>query len=214
MNTMKRTLAVFAILLLACSFTAIAQTAPRHRFANPLLDDVAQMTGAGLPDATIEAYIQARQARLSADVTADDLIRLRDAGVSAHVVSYLAGVAGLQNYTDPNPQQPRAQAEYETSQDAGPPPDSGESYPVNVDTSGYGYPYWYGWGYGYPYWYGWWGYPYYGYGYWGWGGHWGHGHGWSHWGHGGWHGGGHGGHGGGHGGHSGGHSGGHGGGHR
>jgi hypothetical protein len=203
MNTMKRILALSAMLLFVSSLAAIAQTAPRHQFTNPLLDDVAQMSSAGLSEATIEAYVQARRSRLSADVTAEDLVRLRDAGVSERVVSYLAGVAGIQGWKGMPPSEPRAEATYDAN-------DSGsESYPVEGAGS-YSYPYWYGWGYGYPYWYGWYGYPYY------WGGYY-YGFGHFHGGHfhgGGGHGG-HGGHGGGHGGgHSGGHGGGHGGGHR
>jgi hypothetical protein len=195
MCAMKRTVA-FATILLLGSLTAAAQThsapPPSSHFANRLLDDVVQMTRAGLSDATIIAYLKSRSSRFVGDVSASDLIQMQHAGVSEGVLHYIASVTGV---AGPPPEN---SVNYDTQAYAGqPPPDSGSGDTVAVGPSddsgyGYGYPYWYGYapyyGYAYyPYWYAW--APYGGGGGWGgrggWGWHGGHGHGWS----GGWHGG-------------------------
>lgn len=84
MFVMKRaavpvSVAMFAILFLAGSIAARGEPRPAHRFANPLLDDVVAMTQAQVPDATILAFLRVRRARLESDITAEDLVALRDA---------------------------------------------------------------------------------------------------------------------------------------
>lgn len=142
---MKKTLATCAILLLGASL-ASAEPGPSRRFSNRLFTDVVEMTRAGLSDATIVAYVKARQSRLDSDVSAGDLIRLRQAGVSENVVGYIAGVTGL----DSGRRRPESEASYDAREATVPvepsyAEDEGYSY-------AYGNPYWYA--YGYPYWYG------------------------------------------------------------
>src|SRR6266545_3524990 len=93
-NTMKHALAFSAILLLGASLMS-AEPRPTRRFSNRLFTDVVEMTRAGLSDATIVAYVKARSSRLDSDVSAEDLIHLRQAGVSEPVVATIAGIAGL-----------------------------------------------------------------------------------------------------------------------
>ena len=144
MDTMKRSIAFSVVLLLAAAGMS-AQSARPRGFANPLLNDVVEMSRASLPDETIIAYVKARQARLDADVTAGDLIRLRQAGVSDSVVRYIAGASSV----DVTTARRGSQATYDSRDDAG----ESDVYPVDGDYA-YARPYWYGWGYGYPYWYG------------------------------------------------------------
>jgi len=146
MDTMKRALVFSAILLLGAS-AAFAERGSPSRFSNRLFNDVVEMTRAGLSDATIVAYVKARRSRLDSDVNADDLIRLRQAGVSEAVVGTIAGITGL----DRGPSGPDSEATYDAGEETAVPvepsyeEDEAYSYP-------YGYPYWYA--YGYPYWYG------------------------------------------------------------
>ena len=229
MITMKRAAFFSVLLLVAVSAFATPPPTARH-FANPLLDDVVQMSRAGLSDDTIVAYVRSRRSRLDAEVTANDLIDLQRAGVSEKVIGYIGTTVGIQEpHAAPNSTPPNS-----VNYNAGDGSDEG-AYPVdpqsNADVtysneSSYeyaSYPYWYAWapayswgwwGWGWPSWrWGWWGWPSWG---WGWGGRWGWGwgHGWrGGWGHGGW---GHGWHGHGFshgtfhgGGHGGGHMGGH-----
>ncbi len=143
---MKRTAVLSAILLLV-TLAASAEPAPARRFSNPLFNDVVQMTRAGLSDATIVAYVKARRARLEADVNADDLIRLRQAGVSESVVGYIAGVEGMNVPSRAS----GSDVAYDSSGSAETSYGEDEAYSY---ASIYPYPYWYGWwGYGYPYWY-------------------------------------------------------------
>jgi uncharacterized membrane protein YgcG len=146
MNTMKRALVFSAILLLGAS-AAFAQRTSPSRFSNRLFNDVVEMTRAGLSDATIVAYVKARRSRLDSDVNADDLIRLRQAGVSEAVVGSIAGITGL----DGGPSRPDSEATYDSREETAVPVEPSyaedEAYPYP-----YGYPYWYA--YGYPYWYG------------------------------------------------------------
>ncbi len=150
MNTMKRTFALSIAFLLA-SFVLLAEPASPRRYSNRLMNDVVQMTRAGLSDSTIVAYVKARRSRLG-DMTADDLISLRQAGVSEPVVAYIAGAAGIQGDYDRE-----AQMDYESGE--GDTAAVEPSYPVDGYDGydgyyAYGYPYWYSWGY--PYWYGYW----------------------------------------------------------
>jgi hypothetical protein len=146
MDTMKRMLVFSAILFLGAS-AALAERGSPSRFSNRLFDDVVEMTRAGLSDATIVAYVKARRSRLDSDVNADDLIRLRQAGVSEAVVGTIAGITGL----DVVPSGPDSEVAYDSRKETTVPvepsyaEDEAYSYP-------YGYPYWYA--YGYPYWYG------------------------------------------------------------
>jgi hypothetical protein len=150
---MKRLAAFSAILILGASLAAAQTASPSTRFSNPLLNDIVRMSKAGMPNDTIIAYTQARQARLDEALTAEDLIELRRAGVGEPVVRYLAGVATFE--APPGGNAPRAQATYEST--------GGEGETVAVDPGyagyGYGYPY-YGWGWGWPYYGGWWGGPF------------------------------------------------------
>lgn len=135
MNVMKRA-AAFSVILLLGALAAFGQPPLLRRFSNPLLDDVVQMTRAGLSDATIVAYVKARRARLDSDLSADDLIRLQQAGVSETVVRYIAGVAAIEA--------PVANRDEKMTYDSG----EGTAYPVEPSyVEDYGYPY------GYPYWY-------------------------------------------------------------
>lgn len=135
---MKRTAAFSAMFLL--SVLTFAQPAPSRRFANPLLNDVVQMTRADLSDATIVAYVKARRARLDSDLSADDLIQLRRAGVSEAVVRYIAGATGIADDSGAR----AGDVAYDSTDE---PADSVEP----VYDVGLGDPYWYA--YGYPYWY-------------------------------------------------------------
>jgi hypothetical protein len=149
MVTMKR-IAVLSVILLLGAVAAFAEPSQTRRFSNRLLNDVVEMTRAGLSDETIIAYVGARRIRLDADVNAGDLIRLRQSGVSENVVRYIAGAAGIEG----SPSGPAREMTYDSS--------DGTAYPIEPSSEGdedyprsyaYGYPYWYGW-LGDPYWYG------------------------------------------------------------
>ena len=142
---MKRLAAFTAVFILGASL-ASAETRQSVQFSNPLLNEVVRMSNAGIGNETIIAYVKARQARLEGGLTADDLIGLREAGVGASVVQFLASATGL----GVGPNEPGV-ASYEAGE--------GETVAVNPGVYGepyaYGYPYG-GWGWG---WDGWWGYP-------------------------------------------------------
>lgn len=150
MNTMKRTFALSIAFLLA-SVVLLAEPASPRRYSNRLMNDVVQMTRAGLSDSTIIAYVKARRSRL-ADVRADDLISLRQQGVSEPVVAYIAGAVGIEGRDYDR----EGQMEYQAEPDDGGTYADEPSYPVDGydGAYAYGYPYWYAWGY--PYWYGYW----------------------------------------------------------
>jgi hypothetical protein len=134
---MKHAIAFSTILLLGASL-ASAEPGPSRRFSNRLFTDVVEMTRAGLSDATIVAYVKARGSRLDSDVSAGDLIRLRQAGVSETVVGYIAGITGL----DGGQSGSDNEAVYDSRESPVEPSyaeDDAYSYP-------YGYPYWYGYG--------------------------------------------------------------------
>jgi hypothetical protein len=135
---MKR-LAIFSAVLILSAAAALAQSGPPStRFSNLLLNDVARMTKAGMPDATILAYVKARRAGTDS-VSADDLIQLRRAGVGEPVIQYLAGVAALDEGRSGEARQGNV------TYDSG----DGTAYPVEPAYDG-GYVYPYGYGY-YPY---------------------------------------------------------------
>jgi hypothetical protein len=149
---MKRNLILSAVLLFV-ALNALGQSRRQARFANPLLDDVVQMSRAQLPEATILAFVRARQARLETDVTADDLIRLHRAGVSDRVVGYIAGISGLENRPSRRDREPGMEYDSSGSSDVAP-ADPGDG-DVAIDPDPYG-PVEGGWGWGwggYPYWY-------------------------------------------------------------
>ncbi len=151
MSTMKNILAACAIFLVGASL-AMAEPRQAPQFSNRLFTEIVQMTQAGLADATIIAYVKARRSRLETDVSANDLIRLRQAGVSENVVGAIAGLTGLEG----GGSRSDSDVTYD-SREAAPPPDSsyGEDEAYAYPN---GYPYWYAYGYpywGYPYWYGW-----------------------------------------------------------
>jgi len=149
---MKRLAAFSAILIFGASLAAAQTASPSRRFSNPLLNDIVRMSKAGMPNDTIVAYVQAREARLDAALTADDLIELRRAGVGEPVIRYLASVATFD--ASPSGSAPRPQARYESTEG------EGETVAVEPGYVGYGYPY-YGWGWGWPYYGGWWGGPFF-----------------------------------------------------
>jgi hypothetical protein len=155
MSTMKRAVAIATILLLS-ALSAVAEPGPppaRH-FSNRLLEDVVQMTRAGLSDATIVAYVKSRSSRFDGDVTADDLIRLQRAGVSETVVRFIASAAGVDNAPgrrDNDVTYDSRGSDRRGSDEGSVEPSDGEDVAVAVGPAdGYGYPYWYGY---YPYWY-------------------------------------------------------------
>lgn len=88
--------AALALLLLAGPAAGQGEPRPARRFANPLLDDVAAMTRAEIPDATILAFLRVRRARLESDITAQDLVRLRDDGVHDEILRYIASQSGVE----------------------------------------------------------------------------------------------------------------------
>jgi len=155
MSTMKRTVAIATILLLG-ALTAVAESAPPRakHFSNRLLEDVVQMTRAGLSDATIVAYVKSRSSRFDGDVTADDLIRLQRAGVSEAVVRFIASAAGVDNAhgrRDNDVTYDSRDSDRRGSDEGSVEPSDGEDVTVAVGPpDGYGYPYWYGYS---PYWY-------------------------------------------------------------
>src|SRR5713101_6351484 len=136
---MKRTAVLSAILLLG-ALAVSAEPASARRFSNPLFNDVVQMTRAGLSDATIVAYVKARRARLEADVNADDLIRLRQAGVSESVFGYIAGVEGM----NVPPRASGGDVAYDSSDSSGSAETSYGEDEAYSYASVYPYPYWYG----------------------------------------------------------------------
>src|SRR5262249_4546730 len=131
----NRTQVLFAVLLFA-SLSALAQPARSGRFANPLLDDVVQMTRAQLPEQTILAFLRARQTRLETDVTADDLARLHRAGVSDRVVSFIAGVSGLDDRSPRRSDEPRVADDSDGSSPV--PMDPGDDSGADVAPEPYG----------------------------------------------------------------------------
>jgi hypothetical protein len=90
---MKRILTLVLFGSLTASFlTAQARSAPTE-FSSPVLDEVARLSAGGASDATILAFLHARRARLESAPSADDLIRLKQIGVSEKVIEYLAGIS-------------------------------------------------------------------------------------------------------------------------
>jgi hypothetical protein len=135
---MKR-LAIFSPILILSAAAALAQSGPSlRRFSNPVLNDAVRMTKAGMPEATIAAYVKARRAGMDS-VNADDLMQLRRAGVGESVIQYLAGVAPLDEGRTGEARQG------DVTYDSG----DGTTYPVEPAYDG-GYVSPYGYGY-YPY---------------------------------------------------------------
>jgi len=160
--SMKKLATLSAILMLALGASLAAAQTPQPRssihFSNPMLNEVVRMSNAGMRSDTIIAYVRARESRLDAELTADDLIELHRAGVDESVIQYLAGAsayAGGGSRYRGAPNIPNDQG-VDYSNDSG----DGETVPVQGQPY-YGYG---GWGWGYPYWgWGWgWGWPYYG----------------------------------------------------
>jgi hypothetical protein len=148
MITMRHTV-LLAVALLTTSLTAAAAPVATRTHANPLLEDVVQMSRAGLSDTTIIAYLRARATRLDADVSADDLIRLERAGVSQKVIEYVAGAAGVESArTRVGDDQRITPDEAEETEAV---PESSDEDVSYAAPDGYAYSGWYG--YGYPYWY-------------------------------------------------------------
>ena len=92
---MKRVV-VLGALCLRGSLAVLGESRPPRRFANPLLDDVVDMTRAEIPDATILAFLRVRRTRLETDVTAQDLIQLRREGVADEIIEYVASQSGIE----------------------------------------------------------------------------------------------------------------------
>jgi hypothetical protein len=151
---MKRNLVLSGVLLFA-ALNALGQSRQQARFANPLLDDVVQMSRAQLPEATILAFVRARQSRLETDVTAGDLVRLHRAGVSDRVVEFIASISGLEDRPAARDREPGVAYDSSGSSDVAP-ADPGDG-DVAIDPEPYGpvdggWGWGWGWG-GYPYWY-------------------------------------------------------------
>lgn len=81
---MKRSLCVIAFLLLS--------VAPLFAIQRDLIDDVIRMSRSGVSDEVIIDFVNARQERF--DATADDIIALKNAGVSKQVIGAVIGKAG------------------------------------------------------------------------------------------------------------------------
>jgi len=90
---MKRIPILVLFATLNASLLAAQSRSAPSQFSNPVLDEVARMAAAGSSDTTLVAYIRARRARLEPGPTADDLIRLKQVGVSEKVIEYLAGIS-------------------------------------------------------------------------------------------------------------------------
>lgn len=139
---MKR-LAILSAILILSAAAALGQSGPPSmRSSNPVVNDVVRMAKAGMPDATIVAYVKARRAAIES-VSADELIQLRRAGVGEPVIQYLAGVALDEGRSGEARQ---GDVTYDS--------EDGTAYPVEPTYGGgYAYPQWYGdWPYGYwPY---------------------------------------------------------------
>ncbi len=129
---MKRAVAFF--FLLACSGLLLGDSpdpgrAPRE--PAPLLEDLARLTKAGFSDETVLAYAKAHRAEAPSLIAADDLLRLRESGVSEAVIRYMAAID-----VRASDQGGEEDVAYETAEAAGY-PSAAYSYP---DYSYYGYP--------------------------------------------------------------------------
>jgi hypothetical protein len=89
---MKRILVLALFGCLSASLLAAQSGRAPTQFSSPILDEVARLSAAGASDATLISFIHARGSRLEAP-TADDLIRLKQVGVSEKVIGYLAGLS-------------------------------------------------------------------------------------------------------------------------
>jgi hypothetical protein len=138
---MKRILVLALFGSLSASLLAAQSGRAPTQFSSPILDEVARLSAAGASDATLISFIHARGSRLEAP-TADDLIRLKQAGVSEKVIGYLAGFSPRDRRQDR-----RRVAREDNASDDG-------SDVVAYDGSGYDrpYPYVYAGGYWGPYW--------------------------------------------------------------
>src|SRR6266540_4354229 len=90
---MKRAAAFFSFL--ACSGLLLAGSpdpgrAPRE--PAPLLEDLVGLTKAGFSDETVLAYAKAHRAEATPLIAADDLLRLRESGVSEPVIRYMTAI--------------------------------------------------------------------------------------------------------------------------
>ncbi len=146
---MKR-IAVFALAGFLAGSVLLAQSrGAETQFSTPFLDEVVRLSNAGTSDATIIAFIHARQARLEWTPTADDLVRLKQAGVSEKVIEYLASIPVAGGHY----RERSASASVEAAADDGSDVvayDTGGGYYYRPDY----YPYYWGWGfYGGPYFY-------------------------------------------------------------
>jgi hypothetical protein len=138
---MKRILILVLFASLAASLLAAQTRRSQSQFSSPVLDEVARLSAAGTSDATLISFIHARRARLEPGPSADDLIRLKQAGVSEKVIEYLAGISSA---GDRRRDQQRSVRREDSSSDDG-------SDVVAYDSpGGYSYrPYPYDWGWGF-----------------------------------------------------------------
>src|SRR5262249_46518374 len=89
---MKR-IAVFALAGFLAGSVLFAQSRRAEtQFSSPFLDEVGRLAKGGSSDSPTIASTPARQARLERTPTADDLVRLKQAGVSEKVIEYLASI--------------------------------------------------------------------------------------------------------------------------
>ncbi len=138
MRPFARTAATLALALAAACLMgsgSLAKASPpaAHRFANPLLDDVVQMTQAEIPDATILAYLRVRRTRLESEVTGPDLIALRREGVSDDVVEFVARQSGIDAPSADDADQPDAEGRAPGTPDSPGSVDPDESRPIEPD---------------------------------------------------------------------------------
>jgi hypothetical protein len=153
---MKRAVA-FSFLLACCGLLLGDSTAPLSRKPAPLLEELVRLTKAGSSDATALAYAKAHRLELPPEVSDDDLLWLRESGVSETVVRYMTAIdirasdAGRQEDVAYDSQEatpyPRAAYSHADSTYDGYPDNDYDTYPAS-DYGGY-YPF-YGGGY-YPY---------------------------------------------------------------
>jgi hypothetical protein len=131
---MKRSVALSVILVFAAAIAVAQAESSSTRFSSPLLNDIVRMSKSGLSDATVVAYVKARLAWLDSILSAEDLIKMRRAGVSETVTQYLASVTAID--TARSGEGRRGEMTYDSRE--------GTVYPVEpVYGGGYDYPYGY-----------------------------------------------------------------------
>ena len=160
---MKRVVAFS--LLLGCSTVLLGDSPASpysRRQSSPkatLLEDLVRMTKAGLSDETILAYAKAHRGELPSKVSREDLLWLRDSGVSEAVIRYMTAIEV--RAADKDAEDANEDVAYDSGETAG----YSSAYPYDQSYPYYGesepypesyyndyYPYFdYGFGFDYPY---------------------------------------------------------------